>query len=73
MKSLKPNAGIYESLEALSGRTGEAIIYLDDRPENIEAGLARGWRACCHQDANETQAFLEAQGVLTSLGHDSTA
>ena len=73
VKSLKPNAGIYESLEALSGRTGEAIIYLDDRPENIEAGLARGWRAFCHQDANETQAFLEAQGALTSSDHDSTA
>ena len=72
VKSLKPDAGIYESLEAASGREGESIIYLDDRPENIEAGRARGWRACCHQDANETQAFLQAQGVLTSSGHDST-
>ena len=65
VKSLKPDAGIYESLEAASGREGASIIYLDDRPENIEAGLARGWRVCCHQDASKTRDFLEVQGVLT--------
>ena len=64
VKSLKPDAGIYKSLEAMSGRNGQAIIYLDDRPENIEAGLARGWRACCHQDASKTRDFLEEQGLL---------
>lgn len=73
VKSLKPDAGIYESLEAASGRDGESIIYLDDRPENIEAGRARGWRACCHQDASKTRNFLEVQGVLTSSDHGSTA
>ena len=73
VKSLKPDAGIYESLEAASGREGESIIYLDDRPENIEAGRARGWRACCHQDASKTRKFLEVQGVLNSTDHGSTA
>ena len=73
VKSLKPDGGIYESLEVASGREGESIIYLDDRPENIEVGRARGWRACCHQNTSETRDFLEAQGVLTSLVHDSTA
>ena len=73
VKSLKPDGGIYKSLEVASGREGESIIYLDDRPENIEVGRARGWRACCHQNTSETRDFLEAQGVLTSLVHDSTA
>ena len=66
VKSLKPDAGIYEALEAAAGCSRSSILYLDDRPENIEAGLARGWRACCHQNLSETGNFLMEQGVLNS-------
>lgn len=66
VKSLKPDAGIYEALEVASGCSGGSILYLDDRPENIEAGLARGWCACCHRSLGETQNFLEAHGALNS-------
>ncbi|MBU6411444.1 MAG: HAD family phosphatase, partial [Verrucomicrobia bacterium] len=46
---LKPQAGIYEAMEALCGRRGADIIYLDDRPNNAEAGASRGWRTILHE------------------------
>lgn len=43
-KSMKPHAAIYEALERVSGKKGADLIYLDDRLENIEAGIQRGWQ-----------------------------
>lgn len=43
-KSMKPHAAIYEALERVSGKRGADLIYLDDRLENIEAGIQRGWQ-----------------------------
>lgn len=40
--SMKPDAGIYERFEALYGVPD---VYFDDRQENVDAGLARGWNA----------------------------
>jgi len=54
--AMKPEARIYESLEKLAGRRGAEIIYLDDRPENVAAGAARGWRAILHETPEETRA-----------------
>lgn len=48
--SMKPDARIYEALEKLSNLSGEHLLYLDDRAENIEAGLARGWQGWIHDD-----------------------
>lgn len=52
--SMKPSAGIYEALEARSGLEGADLLYLDDRPENVEAGLARGWSGWIHSDPAKT-------------------
>jgi FMN phosphatase YigB (HAD superfamily) len=49
-RSLKPDAAIYEALERRAGARGAEIIYLDDRPENVAAGAARGWQALVHAD-----------------------
>src|ERR1017187_8835403 len=43
--AVKPERKIYAAMEAMTGRRGADLIYLDDRQENIEAGRARGWRA----------------------------
>ena len=37
-RAMKPQAALYEAVERVTGRAGGAIIYVDDRPENIEAG-----------------------------------
>jgi len=62
--SMKPEAKIYESLERLAGRRGAEIIYLDDRPENVAGGAARGWRAILHETPEKTRAALKTFELL---------
>src|SRR5579859_4752225 len=37
--TMKPQAALYEVVERMSGRRGAELLYVDDRPENIEAGV----------------------------------
>jgi epoxide hydrolase-like predicted phosphatase len=62
--AMKPDAKIYEAMEKLCGCKGADIIYLDDRPENIQAGLERGWRAILHETPEKTRAALEGFKVV---------
>jgi putative hydrolase of the HAD superfamily len=62
-RSMKPDAGIYEALEQLSRCTGDEILYLDDRPENVKAGLARGWRGIVHETPEKTLALAAGLGI----------
>ena len=56
--AMKPDAKIYEAMEKLCGCTGADIIYLDDRLENVQAGLSRGWKAFVHETPEKTRAVL---------------
>ena len=56
--TMKPDAKIYAAMEELCGRKGQDIIYLDDRSENIQAGLARGWKAFVHETPEKSRAVL---------------
>jgi FMN phosphatase YigB (HAD superfamily) len=47
----------------MAGRRGGEIFYLDDRPENIAAGAARGWRTILHEAPEKTRAALESFGL----------
>ncbi len=62
--AMKPQPEIYAAMEAMTGRRGADLIYIDDRLENIEAGLARGWRAILHESPEKTQQALAAFGVI---------
>ncbi|MCX7866364.1 HAD family hydrolase [Limisphaera sp. VF-2] len=64
VRSMKPAPGMYESLERLSGRRGSEILYLDDRPENVEAGRARGWQGWVHTSPEDTRRRLRELGLL---------
>ena len=57
--AMKPDAKIYEALEKLVRRRGAEILYLDDRPENVAAGAARGWRTILHETPEKSCAALE--------------
>jgi HAD superfamily hydrolase (TIGR01509 family) len=57
--AMKPDVKIYEALEKLSSRRGVEIIYLDDRPENVAGGAARGWQAILHETPEKSHAALE--------------
>jgi hypothetical protein len=37
---------------------------MDDRRENVEAGVARGWRGILHESADATRASLQQLGIL---------
>jgi FMN phosphatase YigB (HAD superfamily) len=62
--SMKPDAPLYEVVERVTGREGGALMYFDDRPENVEAGAARGWQAVVHADPEESWARVRAAGLL---------
>lgn len=56
--SMKPEVKIYEALERMAGRRGSEILYIDDRPENIDAGAARGWQTILHESPGKTRAAI---------------
>jgi HAD superfamily hydrolase (TIGR01509 family) len=59
VKVMKPDPKIYQALEKITGRSGAEILYLDDRPENVAGGVARGWRTILHETPEKTRAALE--------------
>ena len=64
VRSMKPDARIYEALEQLSGRRGADIVYLDDRQENLDAGAARGWQVILHTTPEQSQAAIKELRLL---------
>jgi FMN phosphatase YigB (HAD superfamily) len=54
-KSMKPAAPVYEAVEKMTGCSGSELLYIDDRPENADAGAARGWRTVQHVSPEETR------------------
>lgn len=62
--SMKPDAALYEVVERITGRRGASLVYLDDRPENVEAGAARGWQAILHSDPAVSRARLAGLGLV---------
>jgi HAD superfamily hydrolase (TIGR01509 family) len=62
--AMKPDARLYEVVELQSAHRGAEILYLDDRPENVAAGAARGWQVILHQTPEETRAAIQKLGLL---------
>ncbi len=60
---MKPAEEIYEIVETLTECRGAEIVYLDDRLENVEAGLKRGWNAVLHESPEKTQQALAGLGL----------
>jgi putative hydrolase of the HAD superfamily len=62
--AMKPEGTIYEALERLAGRRGAEIIYLDDRPENVAGGAARGWHSILHETPEKSRDALKELKLL---------
>jgi len=62
--AMKPDARLYEVVEQVSARRGAGLLYLDDRPENIAAGAARGWQVILHESPEKSRAAIEKLGLL---------
>lgn len=65
LEVIKPDPRIYEILEEQSGLTGDALIFTDDRPENIAAAAARGWQTHLFENPEGWASRLVAEGLLT--------
>jgi len=61
--SMKPDAKIYEIAEKQSGYQGEDLLYLDDRPENTQAGARRGWQVILHESFEKTRTAFQKLGL----------
>lgn len=57
---MKPDEPIYEVVEQRTGECGAAILYIDDRPENIMTGKGRGWQTILQDDESASVARAEA-------------
>jgi HAD superfamily hydrolase (TIGR01509 family) len=62
--AMKPDAKLYEVVERKSGWRGADLLYLDDRPENIAAGAARGWQAILQETPEKSRASVQKLGLL---------
>lgn len=62
--SMKPETRLYEAVERAAGCGGGELLYLDDRKENVEAGLAHGWNAHLHETPEKTLEIVKAAGLL---------
>jgi HAD superfamily hydrolase (TIGR01509 family) len=65
--AMKPDAKLYEVVEARSGCRGAEILYLDDRPENIAAGAARGWQVILQESPGKSREAVQKMGILNHL------
>lgn len=68
----KPNAGAYEHIEKVLGVGGEGILFFDDREENIEAAVARGWDTVHVNPSEDTceqiENALQERGIVLPDG-----
>lgn len=60
--AMKPDAKLYEVVERLSGKRGDAILYLDDRAENVAAGAARNWQTILQESPEKTLGLVRKFG-----------
>ena len=62
--AMKPNAAIYHHAQKAAGVDPAAILFLDDRVDNIDAALACGWQAYLFTDASAARELLRYRGVI---------
>ena len=65
LRLMKPEPAIYAHVEADCGLPPGALLFTDDRPENIAAAAARGWRTHLFDGPEGWAARLVAEGLLT--------
>lgn len=65
LKVTKPDPAIYEIVEDRSGLMPAALLFADDRAENVEAARTRGWATHLFEGPEGLAARLVAEGLLT--------
>lgn len=65
MRIAKPDAEIYAAVEVETGVPPAALLFTDDRAENIAAAERRGWGTHLFQGPEGLAARLVAEGLLS--------
>jgi 2-haloacid dehalogenase len=65
MGVIKPDPAIYAAVEAGCGLPPGALLFTDDKPENIAAAAMRGWQVHLFQGPQGLADRLVAAGLLT--------
>jgi len=63
---MKPDAAIYDIVEARTGVAPGAILFFDDHPPNVAAARNRGWRA--HRITPDRPTVEQMREHLTAAG-----
>lgn len=64
MKVIKPEARIYQMVEEDCGIAPAALLFTDDRADNIAAAAARGWQTHLFDGPEGWADRLVAEGLL---------
>ena len=65
MGVIKPDPKIYEMVEADCGVDPKALLFADDRTDNIDMAQSRGWQVHLFENAQGWSDRLVAEGLLT--------
>jgi 2-haloacid dehalogenase len=65
LQMMKPDPKIYEVVETDCGLPPEALIFTDDRPDNIAVARARGWQTHLFDGPEGWAGKLIATGLLS--------
>ncbi|WP_442507599.1 HAD family hydrolase [Novipirellula sp. SH528] len=65
VSSMKPDGGIYQAAEEFAGVSPDAILFLDDKPENVAAAIDRGWNAVQCLGGEQAEDALKKYGVIS--------
>ncbi|MEM6479033.1 MAG: HAD-IA family hydrolase [Pseudomonadota bacterium] len=66
MRLVKPDAEIYRQVEADCGIAPGALLFTDDRADNIAAAAARGWQTHLFEGPEGWADRLVTEGLLTA-------
>lgn len=66
MGVIKPDPTIYQMLEEASGLSGDALIFADDRSDNIAQAAKHGWRTHLFEHPQGWAERLVAEGLLST-------
>ncbi|WP_030944234.1 HAD family hydrolase [Streptomyces sp. NRRL S-646] len=61
---MKPDRLVYRAADERLGTSPRDVVFFDDRPENVAAARAHGWRAHVWTGADAAKAALIGEGVL---------
>ncbi|MEQ6249707.1 HAD family phosphatase [Sulfitobacter sp. HNIBRBA3233] len=65
MGTIKPDPTIYRMLEEATGLSGDALLFTDDRADNIAQASSRGWQTHHFTGSAGWADRLVAEGLLT--------